>query len=195
MAEINPPPGEVTAIILAGGRSERMGSDDKAWIGYKGTPLLQHAINLLSPQVDTIVISCHTLEAPYTALPQRVVADESPLFRGPLAGVMSATKEVTSEWILVVPCDMPELPANLVKRLREHLEKHDLAVAYDGTRRQHLVFMARRTTVLSIGEYIDSGMASVAGWIDCHDHIAVDFSDRREAFININWPHQLGSAE
>ncbi|MDA0789691.1 MAG: molybdenum cofactor guanylyltransferase [Proteobacteria bacterium] len=191
MTDADSGPENVTGIILAGGQSQRMGTADKAWVNYRGTPLLLHVTSALSTQAGHIIISCHMKQPPYTELPYTIVGDETPDFRGPLCGVISTAEYLSTERILVVPCDMPHLPAHLVNRLGEHLKGHEIAVVNDGTRRQHLVFLARRSTILSIRKYVESGKASVAGWIDCHDFVEVDFSDCSDAFANINWPHEL----
>ena len=184
---------QVTGIILAGGAGRRMQSQDKAWTGYQGKPLIEHVINVIEPQVDQLIISYSRNEERFSALPYASRSDEKPFFSGPLSGVVSCADLVTTELVLVVPCDMPKLPSNLVSRLRQALNGTDLAIAHDGDRNQHLVFLAKTYTIDSIKIYLNSGQKSVAGWVASQKPSVVDFSAEASCFLNINTDAQLSS--
>lgn len=49
----------VTALVLAGGRAERMGGEDKGLIALCGRPMIYHVIERLAPQVECIRISAN----------------------------------------------------------------------------------------------------------------------------------------
>jgi len=105
-------------VILAGGRSRRMGGVTKALIPLSGKPLLQHVIDRVRPQVCELYLS---VEAPTDALaefglPQ--VMDPEP-DAGPLAGLMSVLQRIApgNEWLLLAPCDAPFIPRDLASRL------------------------------------------------------------------------------
>lgn len=183
----------VTGIILAGGAGRRMHSQDKAWVEYKGKPLIEHVIDDIEPQVDQLIISYSRNEERFSALPFASRSDEKPFFSGPLSGVMSCVDLVTTDLVFVAPCDMPNLPADLVARLGQALNGNDLAVAHDGDREQHLLFLAKTYTIDSIGFYFSSGQRSVAGWVASQKRSVVDFSAEAACFLNINTHAQLSS--
>jgi len=183
----------VTGIILAGGAGRRMHSQDKAWVKYHGRPLIEHVIDVIEPQVDQLIISYSRNEERFSALPYISRPDEKPFFSGPLAGVISCADLLTTDLVFVAPCDMPNLPFDLVARLGQALNGNDLAIAHDGDRRQHLLFLAKSYTIDSIGIYLDSGQKSVAGWVASQKPSVVDFSAEAACFLNINTDGQLST--
>jgi molybdopterin-guanine dinucleotide biosynthesis protein A len=109
----------LAGVILAGGRSRRMGGGFKALAPLGGKPLIRHVIDRLLPQVRSLVLSVekHVPDFEVFGLPQ--VEDPSPGSRGPLGGLLSAlaNMEVGCDWMLLVPCDAPFLPFELAQRL------------------------------------------------------------------------------
>jgi molybdopterin-guanine dinucleotide biosynthesis protein A len=78
----------ITGVILAGGRSSRMG-EDKGLIDINGQPLFEHIAQRLRPQVGNILISCNRNSERYGRNFQ-TVPDIKPDFSGPLAGMLAA---------------------------------------------------------------------------------------------------------
>ncbi|MBQ74870.1 MAG: molybdenum cofactor guanylyltransferase [Gammaproteobacteria bacterium] len=181
----------VTALILAGGMGRRMGHQDKGWVSYKGKPLIQHAINTALPQVQDIVISYNQNEVRYSALPYRCATDLTPGFLGPLMGVLSCRKLISTELSFIMPCDTPGLPYDIVSRLLASLGDHELAVVHDGIRLQPLIFLTRTQLIDSIEFYLEAGNRTVAGWLNSMDTVVVDLSDQQSAFWNLNEISQL----
>jgi molybdopterin-guanine dinucleotide biosynthesis protein A len=104
---------KVLGAILAGGASTRFGSD-KALALFAGKPLLQHAIDTLTPQVDTVVIVGR--DWPGLARIDDLPADGM----GPIGGLCGALAHGLKhgfDAVLAAPCDTLGLPADLAKRL------------------------------------------------------------------------------
>lgn len=109
----------IAALILAGGQGRRMGGCDKGWQLLAGVPLVRRVWLRVSPQVDGVWISANRNLARYRRLAP-VTADGPALAGcGPLAGLaaLDAVLPTAIDAVLVVPCDMPLLPADLVARL------------------------------------------------------------------------------
>lgn len=81
-----------SGIILAGGRSSRMGVD-KVSLTVLGVPLLHRAEALLEPLANEIVVVTHAREE--TTGKVRYVADELP-YRAPMAGLLTGLRSVRS---------------------------------------------------------------------------------------------------
>ena len=93
-----------SAIILAGGRSSRMGQD-KALLQLNGKTMLQHTCDL------AVAAGCHEVLISRNA--DGYIQDEV-ANRGPLAGIAAALKQANHPCCLVLPVDMPALqPADL----------------------------------------------------------------------------------
>ncbi len=77
----------VAGVILAGGRSRRMGGTDKALLQLGGETLLERAVARLAPQVADIVISANGDLSRFASYTLPVVADSASDHTGPLAGI------------------------------------------------------------------------------------------------------------
>ena len=75
----------IDGVILAAGRSSRMSSGHKVVAKLGDQPLLQHVINRLEPQVDSLVINADPEISGQQTHP--VVADRLEGYRGPLMGL------------------------------------------------------------------------------------------------------------
>src|SRR5665811_2481951 len=87
-------PESVVGVLLAGGKSSRMGGGDKCLRVLGGKPILARIIDRLSPQVSDIVINANGDPARFAAFGLPVVSDSVAGYQGPLAGVHSAL-----EWV------------------------------------------------------------------------------------------------
>jgi molybdopterin-guanine dinucleotide biosynthesis protein A len=109
----------LTAIILAGGQSLRMGLD-KTLIPYLGKPLIQYSIDLALCFTKNIIISANQDELRSLRFP--VVTDIYPV-KAPLAGIHAGLKFSKTNWNLVLTCDMPNVSTHLINLLISKLEK------------------------------------------------------------------------
>ncbi len=103
----------ITGIILAGGKSTRMGLD-KGFVLWKGKPFVQYSIIALKPLVSKmLIVSDHTL---YDRLSYKRVKD-SFQEAGPLSGLYSGLKESETELNLVLSCDVPLITSSVLEKL------------------------------------------------------------------------------
>ena len=98
---------QVSAVILAGGRSVRFGSD-KLTESVEGRPLLHHAIDGVRPLASDIIVVAAPGGAP--SLPDDVRLVHDPVaFEGPLAGLLVGLRAAHEPIVVVVGGDMPTL--------------------------------------------------------------------------------------
>lgn len=180
----------IAAVILAGGRATRMGGADKGLIEYRGRKLIEHVIDRIAPQVEDIVISANRNLDAYSGLGFRVVADDRPDLLGPLAGLAAAMQQTSLPWVLSVACDLPNLPLNLVRRLRAALGENHVAIAATSDGRQNVVALYRRDVATALQNYLGGGGRKVADWQSSLASTTVRFDDTA-AFANINSPADL----
>jgi len=156
----------VAAVILAGGQGSRMGGADKGLIAYQGRRLIEWVLATLNPQVGELVISANRNLETYASYGHRVVPDILPDFPGPLAGVLAALQAVSADWLAVVPCDTPHLPADLVARLLDAAQraKVPLAIAADDARTHHACFVVRTDQLDTLAAFLARGERAVRHW-------------------------------
>ncbi|MCP1647597.1 molybdenum cofactor guanylyltransferase MobA [Pseudomonas nitroreducens] len=106
-----------SALILAGGRGQRMGGQDKGLLEWQGRPLVSYAAALARPFSDDLIISCNRNADVYAGFADRLVQDDSTDFPGPLAGIRAGLAAARHSHLLVLPCDAPQLDTDLLERL------------------------------------------------------------------------------
>ena len=109
---------EVTAIILSGGKSTRMGVN-KAFVELMGKSLIEIAIERVKRHVGRIAISANTGEYDllgYPVIPDRVKNT------GPAGGLLSCFSTIKSKHFFVLSCDMPFIPEALIPALLDYRE-------------------------------------------------------------------------
>lgn len=179
---------DITGVILAGGQGRRMGGVDKGWTSFDGRPLIAHVLSRLAPQVTTLLINANRSLDAYRDLGPAVIEDREGGYQGPLMGIWSGLSAASSPWVVVVPCDTPALPMDLVSRLWAGIGDNDIAVAHDGERAHPVVALIRRALVDDLGEALMAGERKIDRWYARHAWCHVVFADQALAFANLNRP-------
>lgn len=129
---MSPPPDvSVSGVVLAGGRSSRFGRDKLAE-GYRGIPLLYHAVVRLSEVChEVIVVLAPDEDEPLMPSGTHVrFAHDEIGGEGPLAGVVAGLSAAVTQWVVLAGGDMPDLqPAVLGEMLRAAHETGAVAIA------------------------------------------------------------------
>lgn len=188
MSDVNQQTTQVTAVVLAGGMARRMGGMDKGWVELSGKPLISHVLDMIKPQVARCLINANRSMDAYSALGLPIISDLEGDFQGPLMGMATGLYHAPTDWVLFVPCDTPSLPDDLVSRMLNVAEGSgaEIAVAHDGKRMQSVVALMRRELLDSLRTALKNGERKVDRWYGQHKVVEVDFSDKPDAFVNVN---------
>ena len=185
-------------VILAGGEGRRMGGADKALLPLAGRPLVWHAMDRLSPQVESLAISANGDPARLAKLGLPVLPDAERL--GPLAGILAALDWAAQRGataVVSVAVDTPFFPGDLVPRLALAAEgaREGLAMVRSGGR-DHPTFALWPVSLRDpLREFLGRGeVPRVRGFADLHGAARADFADDG-AFDNLNTPEDLSRAE
>lgn len=104
---------DVTAAILAGGESRRLGGRDKAFVELAGRPMVAHVIERLPPVfTETLVVT--RWPDRYHGFSVRTVCDTRSV-RSALTGLEAALLASRTPWVFVTACDTPFLHPDLVR--------------------------------------------------------------------------------
>jgi len=146
---------DITGVILAGGRSSRMGQD-KGLVKVNGQPLFEHIAARLAPQVGQILISANQNQHIYGENYQ-VVGDVTSDYAGPLAGMLAALQASSTEWTAFVPCDVPAFAENLVDRLWNEKGSSTVAYAEDEYRAHPTLCLLHKRLITPLNDYLNAG--------------------------------------
>lgn len=185
-------PKDITALILAGGKSRRMGGRDKGLLPFADGVLIGRVLQAVSPQVGTVLISANRNQDEYRRLGYPVIADPLDGFQGPLAGFLAGLENMRTGYLLTLPCDGPVVVPDLARRLAIGLTESaaDIAVAHDGKRLQPVYALLRRHLVSDLRKVLAQGERKIDRWYPRNRWVTVDFSDVPEQFRNINTPEE-----
>lgn len=201
--------GDITGLVLAGGRGSRMGGVDKGLQNFHGTPLALNALMRLQMQegnlVGHLMVNANRNLSAYEAFGAPVWPDTLDNFAGPLAGFLTGLERCETPWLLTVPCDSPRFPLDLARRLAQAFESPDTEIAMaaaredDGQWRAQPVFCLMKVDLLeSLAEFTRSGGRKIDRWTGQHRTVVVPFDrpgDDPLAFANANTLDELHALE
>ncbi|MGC6431520.1 MAG: molybdenum cofactor guanylyltransferase [Jejuia sp.] len=108
----------ITGIILAGGKSSRMGAD-KGFLYLNNKPFLQYIIDALKPLVSEIIIVSDNSD--YDVFELKRITD-SIKNAGPVSGIYSGLKASHTELNLVLSCDIPLISSEVLQQLIDAID-------------------------------------------------------------------------
>jgi molybdopterin-guanine dinucleotide biosynthesis protein A len=160
------PSATTAAIVLAGGKSTRLGRD-KASEPLLGVPLLQRVLDRLEGLVDeyVVVVRAGQVLPPLSAHDVKVVEDLYPE-TGPLGGIYTGLSAVRALHAVVVACDMPLLQRPLIAELLRLAPGHDAVVPLSDGLPQPLCATYARACLEPARRQLEAGNLKVAGLFD-----------------------------
>ena len=178
---------EITAVILAGGRSSRMGGGDKGLIEFRGKPMIGYACGVVQEKVGKILISANRNHGAYQAYGE-VVEDNLANYQGPLSGISAALNVCSTPYLLVLPCDSPLVTSELVDEIIAGMSTSsaEICVAHDGQIMHATFALIKSNLGASLDEFLASGERKMALWYRRQKLVRVDVSDHLEVLTNIN---------
>lgn len=187
---------QITALILAGGKSRRMGGTDKGLLPFGDGLLVGRVLDAIRYQVGVVLISANRHQEEYGQFGVPVLADPLDDFQGPLAGFLAGLRHMQTDYLLTLPCDGPVVVEDLAQRLATGLSGSDvdIAVAHDGSRLQPVYALLNRRVLPDLELALGEGERKIDRWYARNRWVRVDFSDVPQQFSNINTPEDYASA-
>lgn len=198
----------VTGIVLAGGRSTRMGRD-KAAILFGAETLLERAVRIVGEVADDVIVVAQGGGAPLVhrsatregglGLPVRVVHDPIENL-GPLAGIAAGLSASTSDLNVIVACDMPLIRPAVLRRLVALLGEADICVAVVDGQASPLCAVYRSPVAGVARQLLAGGERRVMALLDRVQTARVeaamfrDLDPDLDSFVSCNTPEQLEAA-
>lgn len=189
---------DCTAIILAGGESQRMGCD-KATLALGEHSLLQSVVAVVQPLFPQLLVSVRE-PRPDIELPQ--ICDTQPN-AGPLAGLCAALEQSTTPWIFAVATDMPFVQAALIEYLASRRSGQDYQAVVPvvaGHPQPLAAFYAVSAREVIQGLLAGEGKRSLRAALERLNVCYVDESELRAAdpglhsFFDLDTPEDLAQA-
>lgn len=183
---------KITAIVLCGGNSTRMGTD-KGMINIMGRPMVEHVINHAKPLCSRILISTNFEN--YKYLGYEVVEDQWP-DSGPAAGILSSLLVSETAMNLVISCDLPMATTALFEKMYGYSHDSDITVPRINTHFQPLCGYYRTNIRERFKEFLLSGEKSMQFMIQFFNFRLISQEmvpgiDLEKELLNFNTPEDL----
>lgn len=191
---------DCTALVMAGGQSQRMGSDKASLLLGEHT-LLDRVLTVVQPLFPHVLVS---VREPRPDIAQTQICDAYPN-AGPLAGLCAGLRAVQTPWLFAVATDMPFVQAALIERLAAMRSSGDrraqAAVPMVGGHPQPLAAFYAKECLPEVEALLQcDGRRSLRAVLDQLSVCYVDEADLRAAdpglrsFFDLDTPHDLAVA-
>ncbi|MDY6958311.1 MAG: molybdenum cofactor guanylyltransferase [Halobacteriota archaeon] len=195
-----------SAVILCGGKSSRFNCIDKTFIKFGMKPLLKHVIDSVSEVVDDIVIATQDdrrVEEIKKIVDLKIVFDSVKGF-GPIAGILAGLEETSSEYAIILACDLPYTSGDIISLLFDQALGHDAAIPkWENDLIEPLYSIYKRDSMIGAARAaIEGGFHNVYYPISLLKKVNYVSMERirqidpeLRTFVNINTPKDLESLE
>lgn len=173
---------KATAIVLAGGKSSRMG-EDKSLLPVNGKPLIAHIVDQLRDRFDEIIIGANDPEK-YAFLNLPVVTDIEK-DKGPLMGIYSCLKASSNEVNFITACDIPVMNTKLIGDMIQMADGVDMVLPVGNENKYEPLFAIYNKSVIPSAETVlNNNCRRIIGLLNFAKVHFVDFD-------NSNWYENL----
>ena len=177
---------ETSAMILAGGRSSRMGTDKaKLHVGEK--TLLERMVEKVRHLGISEVVVCGCSECPEGT---RYAPDQIP-GKGPLSGIHAGLKQIHHRASLVLPVDMPLIPEETLRLLIETHGSLPITVLTVDHRPEPLVAVYDASLVQDCEKILQEEKTSPRRLFDRYGYCPVPYTKDPDLLINCNTPEEI----
>jgi len=174
---------KITAIILAGGKSSRMG-EDKGLMLFNGKPMIKYIIEVIKPLVDKVIIISNNTD--YEQFGYEVCQDIIKE-KGPIAGIYTGLKYSKTTKNIVLSCDVPFVNTEVIKLLIGKSENADVVIPEKGNRTHQLIGMYDQSCIDTFKDELDKDQLKLKIAIEKLNYKVVDVNHIDEKiFNNIN---------
>lgn len=185
----------LAALILAGGRSSRMGRD-KALIPVAGVPLLRRVVEVAESCCQGVYVL-----TPWPERYQAVGASYNLLMetnpgQGPMVALATGLSQIDCSWLLLLACDLPQLQPDILRRWEGYLGEvppsHLAMIPRHGSRWEPLCGFYRPQALGSLQGFMATGGRSLQRWLDqvLVTPISVGLEES-QMLLNCNTPEDL----
>ena len=189
-AEMTKPYTDVTGVILAGGRSRRMGQD-KATLEVAGATLFDRTLTMLRGLFPCILIAGDRPDLVRSEVP--CVPDIYP--GSALGGIHGALTAATTPWIFVAPCDLAFPDAELARFILQHRDSYDVVVPRTPGGFEPVFALYHKRCLPAMEEMLARGACRI---YDFYEQMQVRYLDAEElppdwerSLLNLNTPEDL----
>ncbi|MBI4620163.1 MAG: molybdenum cofactor guanylyltransferase [Desulfobacterales bacterium] len=185
----------MTGVILAGGKSKRMGRN-KAFLEINGQRMVDQIADIFKDTFEEVILVTNS-PIEYLHLDLRIVTDLIPN-KGALGGIYTGLFYASSEHIFVIACDMPFLSKGFIDYMVSKAGKFDAVVPRSGDGLQPLHAIYSKRCLRQIEALLELDDLKITNFYpkvrvrEISPHEILSFDPEQSIFFNINTPQDVG---
>ena len=179
-----------SAVVLAGGKSSRMGFD-KSTMVLQNKKLIESTIKKLDSLFDDIIISVDSIEKKSEFNHDNIAVDEVKGV-GPLGGMISALEMAQSDKLFVIPCDMPVIDTKYISFMMKYMDDNEIILSEKNGYFEPFPGFYSKSLIPRIEELINQNRRSIRAIFECSRTKVISESEWKklgfseEIFTNLN---------
>jgi len=182
----------ITGVVLAGGKSQRM-KTDKALIKFNDKTLLENQLDLLKPIFSSVFISANTDNYSFTNV--SIIKDEQ-IDLGPIGGILSILKSVETDYVFVISVDIPMITPELIKNIISEKENHDIVLPVFNGKYEPTCAVYNKNCITIIEKQILAKDYRLTNFIEKSNTKFIEINEdssfyKKDLFVNLNKPEDL----
>lgn len=183
----------ITGIILAGGKSTRMGSD-KGFLLLNGKPFVQYSIVALKPLVSEILIVSDNPD--YDVFGLKRINDITKN-AGPIAGICSGLEASTTEYNLILSCDIPLITSEILQKLIDNIDEISEIIQVESQgKSMPLIALYKKQVAKTFNTFLQAGERRLRVAIkNCKSKNIVLEKKHKYSTMNVNTQTELKAVE
>jgi len=185
----------MTGIILAGGKSSRMGTN-KAFLDFDGARLIERTNGVLNDLFSEIIIVTND-PLSYTHFSSALIVTDIYKNKGALGGIYTGLFFASEKHAFVTACDMPFVNKDLIAYLAGRADDYDIVVPQSPGGLQPLHAVYSKKCMAPIKKNLEADKLKVTGFykglrvLTVTEEILQPFNQDGQTFLNINTPREI----
>lgn len=188
----------VTAAVLAGGRSQRMGVD-KTLLPFDGEPLVARVADIAAQVCSGVMVVTNRPEAVADiGLPASVsILTDEVAYQGPLGGLVTALTHAEEEWVLALAADMPWLEPKVIRALWDARDGAQVVLPTSEKGPEPLLALYHTSVLPEARRVLESGRRRLVAILPKVKTVEVSLDTLRRvdpglrSLVNVNTPEEL----
>ncbi len=177
---------DVSIGILSGGKSSRMGGNDKGLMKFYGKSVISRIISLANNfSSDVFIIANNNLDK-YNQIHPLVYTDILDNFQGPLSGIYTALSKSRNKILIILPCDGPFIDKEYFEVLTTFESNKTIQVIKTNDRLQPVYARINTSLLENLKNFLQSGERKIDKWYNACEFDEIYFNKNEEMFLNIN---------
>jgi len=171
---------DIPCVILAGGKSSRMG-EDKCFLPFKQTTLIEYQYNRLSKIFQKVYISSKTNKFDF---PCDIIYDNDDNISSPMVALRSILETIEDK-VFIITVDTPLVKESTILELLKY-DDFDTVIAQDELKVHNLCGVFSKSTLNIVNQLLDQNIHKINYFLKQISNIKYIKFDDKKQFLNLN---------